>query len=287
MKRYIKLFLVSVITLGLIVFVFFILIKQDNSYITYIKFQVNPSFVIGINNDKKVIFFNALNEDGNKYNLAMFSGKTLNEAMQVFIEKLKTISADKREIALSVMTKNHVLEKDIYQVIVKEITSYDANYQVTLIEPLPDELEKYSSEVVYNLKRSLNNDKLKEIGGKIYSNLDNYVTNKISKLNLSKVNKEKKKTILQEKIQSGYFNDFVIANLSFKEDNITLLARSNYKISFTFNEDGTYAYTLVLYLAMDYEKKNDKTIVETYQFDYEKKDDVASVRNLKVYYYTF
>ena len=98
MKRYIKFITAIIVSITLIVLLFLLLIRQNNSYITYIKLQVNPSFIIGINNDKVVVFYNALNEDANKYNLSMFQGKKIDEAAKVFIEKLGKSTDDKNEI---------------------------------------------------------------------------------------------------------------------------------------------------------------------------------------------
>ena len=103
MKRYFALIGIVIFTLVVTVSLFVFLISRTNSYITYIKLQVNPSFVIGIDDNNKVVFYNALNEDGNNYNLGMFQGKSLEEATKIFVEKLGYAQPGKDEINLTVL----------------------------------------------------------------------------------------------------------------------------------------------------------------------------------------
>ena len=287
MKRYIKFITAIIVSITLIVLLFLLLIRQSNSYITYIKLQVNPSFIIGINNDKVVVFYNALNEDANKYNLSMFQGKKIDEAAKVFIEKLGKSTDDKNEINLSIITKNKKLENDIFNDIEKEIKNYDENYKIIINEPTNEDLEKFSSEVVYNLKNSLTNEDLKEIGREINTSVRSYIDSQISKLNISKLNNLKKRQILEEKISDDYFNNYIISNIKLNKENIKISKRSNYKINFSFDDDNKYYYSINLNLEFDYTKKEDKTIIETYKYDYEQGEDVEYLRNLKNYYYSF
>ncbi len=287
MKRYIKFITAIIVSITLIVLLFLLLIRQNNSYITYIKLQVNPSFIIGINNDKVVVFYNALNEDANKYNLSMFQGKKIDEAAKVFIEKLGKSTDDKNEINLSIITKNKKLENDIFNDIEKEIKNYDENYKIIINEPTNEDLEKFSSEVVYNLKNSLTNEDLKEIGREINTSVRSYIDSQISKLNISKLNNLKKRQILEEKISDDYFNNYIISNIKLNKENIKISKRSNYKINFSFDDDNKYYYSINLNLEFDYTKKEDKTIIETYKYDYEQGEDVEYLRNLKNYYYSF
>ena len=287
MKRYIKFITAIIVSITLIVLLFLLLIRQNNSYITYIKLQVNPSFIIGINNDKVVVFYNALNEDANKYNLSMFQGKKIDEAAKVFIEKLGKSTDDKNEINLSIITKNKKLENDIFNAIEKEIKNYDENYKIIINEPTNEDLEKFSSEVVYNLKNSLTNEDLKEIGREINTSVRSYIDSQISKLNISKLNNLKKRQILEEKISDDYFNNYIISNIKLNKENIKISKRSNYKINFSFDDDNKYYYSINLNLEFDYTKKEDKTIIETYKYDYEQGEDVEYLRNLKNYYYSF
>lgn len=287
MKRYIKLILVGIFSLSLIIFLFFLLIKQDNNYITYIRLQVNPNFILGINKDRKVVFYNALNEDAGKYNLSMFQGKSLDEAINVFIEKYGVSKEGKDEIFLSIMTKNHQLENDIYSIIQKAIMNYDGNYKVLLNEPTNEELERFSGEVVYNLKNTLTNEDLKEIGRIVNKELNKYVENQINKLKMDKLTNEQKKQMLEEKIDENYFNDFILTNIKLNRDDITFSKRSNYNIDFVFNEDNTYQYKTQLNLELDYEKIDEKVIIEVYKYIYEQGEDIEYIRDLTNYYYSY
>lgn len=287
MKRYISLILISILTLGIIVLLFYLMLRQDNSYITYIKLQVNPSFVIGINSNKKVVFYNALNEDGNKYNLEMFQGKGLDEATRVFISKLGNAQEDKNEINLTVMTKNNILEQEIVNIIAKEIKEFDSNYIVIAHEATYEEMERYSNEAIYNIAASLKNNDLKIIGKLTYDKVLNYVNSRIKSLNLSKMPIENQIELLKEKVEEGYFNSYSLSNMRISEYNVILLEKSSYSVDFKFNEDNSYKYEIILYLEVEHEKNELKNIVEVYTYTYELGEGDGIISNLKKYFYTF
>ena len=287
MKRYISLIMVCLLTLGIMTFLFYIMLRQDNAYVTYIKLQVNPSFVIGISKEKKVVFYNALNNDGNKYNLGMFQGKDLASATKVCIEKLGNAKEDKNLINLTIMTKNNSLEKEIFDTIEKEIKEYDSNYIVLSHEPTAEELERYSSETVYNIKSTYNSNDLKIMSKEIYEKVNSYVESKIKALNLNKLKKEARVTLLREKQEQGYFTDLVIANTKLASYPVVLLERSNYSITFSYTETNEYSNHITLNLEIEYDKEDSKHIVEVYQFNYELGEDKEIINNLKTYFYTF
>ena len=95
MKKYIIGF---IIILLLIAGCFYLVFSRDeNLTITYIRFKVNPEFVIGINNHERVVFYNPLNEDAKIFNLMMFNNKTLDEACAVHGMDVEKVIADINE----------------------------------------------------------------------------------------------------------------------------------------------------------------------------------------------
>lgn len=286
-KRYISLIIVCVLTLGIMTFLFYLLLRQDNAYVTYIKLQVNPSFVMGINKDKKVVFYNALNNDGNKYNLSMFQGKDLASATKTFIEKLGSAKEEKSVINLTIMTKNNNLEKEIFDIMEKEIKKFDNNYMVYYHEPTFEELERYSNETVYNLDSSLENDDLKSISRDVYQMVNDYVEKKMKSLKLDKIKPEEKVALLKEQQEKGYFTDLSLSNMVLDNHKIVLLERSNYSITFSYTDNFEYSYKITLNLEVEYEKNELKHIVEVYKFNYELGEDKEILSNLKTYFYTF
>ena len=283
MKRYINLIITIILFLGLMVLLFYFLLRSDGSYVTYVKLQVNPSFVIGINEKKNVVFYNSLNTDGNKFNLSMFEGKSLDTATKVFISKLGNASTDKDEINLTVMTKNNTLKEEIIGIMKKAINDYDKNYNIISHEASHEELERYSNEVIYNINASMNNDKLIEIGEDIHSKVDEYIQKQINNLKLNKLSNEDKNNLLKEKEENNYFNEY---NILSNNDDYSIIEGSNYQVHFDYNDDG-YTYDIVLNLVIETKIIDKKTIVEDYSYTYEKEDELGKITSLKTYFYTF
>ena len=283
MKRYINLIITIILFLGLMVLLFYFLLRSDGSYVTYVKLQVNPSFVIGINEKKNVVFYNSLNTDGNKFNLSMFEGKSLDTATKVFISKLGNASTDKDEINLTVMTKNNTLKEEIVGIMKKAINDYDKNYNIISHEASHEELERYSNEVIYNINASMDNDKLVEIGEDIHSKVDEYIQKQINNLKLNKLSNEDKNNLLKEKEENNYFNEY---NILSNSDDYSIIEGSNYQVHFDYNDDG-YTYDIVLNLVIETKIIDKKTIVEDYSYTYEKEDELGKITSLKTYFYTF
>ena len=81
--------------------------NDETLTITYIKFKINPEFVIGINNQEKIIFYNPLNDNAKVFNLNMLHEKTLEEGCQIIMEKLDENNyLLNNEVDIKVMTKN-------------------------------------------------------------------------------------------------------------------------------------------------------------------------------------
>ena len=286
MKQYIKLIIVIIFGLGIMGGLFYLLLRQDNSFVTYIKLQVNPSFVIGINKNERVVFYNALNEDANVYNLSMFEGKSLSDATKVFIERLGSSKEEKNVINVTVMTKNDNLIKHISAIISKEIIDFDNSYQINYIEATKEELERYSNEVRYNLPRSKNDDDLKAIGRIVNNKISGYVDDKIKHLKLKKLSKDEEFEVITLKQEEGYFNDFDFSGIKLGEDNLTIGNKSSYKVDFRL-VDGSWYYIINLNLELNYKLFSDETTIEVYEYNYELFDDLEKINNLKTSFYVF
>lgn len=288
MKRYIALIFTSLLCLGVVVFLFYLLLKQDNmSYVTYIRFQVNPSFVIGINKNENVVFFNALNSDASKYNLSMFQGKSLSDATKIFIEKLGESKTNKDTINLTVMTKNKELENHIVDIISNRINNFDNKYKINVLEANRDELEHYSNEIIYNLTRTYSTDKLESLSKDVYMGVKKHIEGKINKLNLKKLNNSQILDICNTKKNEGYFNDLMLNSITLSDNDFYVGKNSSYKINFSLDKDNNFIYQITLYLELNYTKNGDKTIVETYDFQYDFIGEVETISHLKTYFYTF
>ncbi len=257
---------------------FYFLLEQDNSYITYFKIQSRPSFVVGINEKNNVVFYNALNSEGNKYNLLMFQGKNLSEMIELFIEKIDYDDELNKEINVTIMTKNNIRENEIFKIIQDTIRSKDKRFMIVNHEPNNDELERYSNENVYNMKASLKNDDIKVISHVIYDKVKQYVDAKIG--NIMDFNND---FILENE---GYFNDYNLFNINLNEYNVVLLEKSNYQVDFTFDEEGNYVYNIILNLELEKENASlERKIVEVYSYSYQINDEQELLSNLKIYYY--
>ena len=277
-KRSFALIGIIILTLGVLGTLFYFLLEQDNSYITYFKIQSRPSFVVGINEKNNVVFYNALNSEGNKYNLLMFQGKNLSEMIELFIEKIDYDDELNKEINVTIMTKNNIRENEIFKIIQDTIRSKDKRFMIVNHEPNNDELERYSNENVYNMKASLKNDDIKVISHVIYDKVKQYVDAKIG--NIMDFNND---FILENE---GYFNDYNLFNINLNEYNVVLLEKSNYQVDFTFDEEGNYVYNIILNLELEKENASlERKIVEVYSYSYQINDEQELLSNLKIYYY--
>ena len=285
MKRYITFIGLIILSLGVVGALFYLLLRQDGtSYVTYIKLQVNPSFVIGVNKDENVVFYNALNADAGKYNLSMFQGKSLKDATNVFINKYGKSKENKNVISITVMTKNKDTQKHITSVMEKEIINYDNTYSVLSMEPSLEELERYSNEVQYNLNKTLSEEDLKDISRNIYEQVNNYVLNKVNSLKLDKV-KEDKMELITKYQEENYFNDYKLSDIQL--ENKEIMSKSNYEVEFNLNEENNIEYKIILNLVIDYTKIEEKTTVEEYEFKYELLEDTDEISDLKTSFYVF
>lgn len=288
MKKYIIGF---IIILLLIAGCFYLVFSRDeNLTITYIRFKVNPEFVIGINNNERVVFYNPLNEDAKIFNLMMFNNKTLDEACEIFIEKMDENNyLVNKKIDLTIITKNLEKERKIVQKIKDSVIKLDSEIEISTVSPTSEELLSYSNETAYGLPVTYDNLVLQTIGKEIKDNIDFYIQNKIKLLNLDKLANDKKIEIIKENYDNGYFNDYDIS--SYSNYDIIPSKRSNYDVIFSFNDDFTYSYNIILNLEFDLYREElvnelRKGIVEVYKYTYDENNNEL-ISNYKNEFYKF
>lgn len=288
MKKYIIGF---IIILLLIAGCFYLVFSRDeNLTITYIRFKVNPEFVIGINNNERVVFYNPLNEDAKIFNLMMFNNKTLDEACEIFIEKMDENNyLVNKKIDLTIITKNLEKERKIVQKIKNSVIKLDSEIEISTVSPTSEELLSYSNETAYGLPVTYDNLVLQTIGKEIKDNIDFYIQNKIKLLNLDKLANDKKIEIIKENYDNGYFNSYDIS--SYSNYDIILSKRSSYDVIFSFNDDFTYSYNIILNLEFDLYREElvnelRKGIVEVYKYTYDENNNEL-ISNYKNEFYKF
>lgn len=279
MKKYIIGILIIVfLIVGCFYFVFS---KDGNLTITYIRFKVNTDFVIGINSKDKVVMYNPLNEEANIFNLGMFNNKSLEELSNIFVSRVNENNyLIDNDVNIIVMTKNLEKRNRLTKIISDVIKKTNNSIIVNVLEPTSDELLAYSNEEVFDLEASFNENDLISIGNDIKDKIDLYIKEKIVNLKLDKLSLEEQKSIIESNLSFGYFNNFVITNDMVNYD-ILLSNRSKYQVMFTFNEDLTYSYNIILNLEFDYYQESlieEKRvgIVEVYKYSFDTSNNVIS-----------
>lgn len=279
MKKYIIGILIIVfLIVGCFYFVFS---KDGNLTITYIRFKVNTDFVIGINSKDKVVMYNPLNEEANIFNLGMFNNKSLEEVSNIFVSRVNENNyLIDNDVNIIVMTKNLEKRNRLTKIISDVIKKTNNSIIVNVLEPTSDELLAYSNEEVFDLEASFNENDLISIGNDIKDKIDLYIKEKIVNLKLDKLSLEEQKSIIESNLSFGYFSGFSITNDMVNYD-ILLSNRSKYQVMFTFNEDLTYSYNIILNLEFDYYQESlieEKRvgIVEVYKYSFDTSNNVIS-----------
>ena len=105
MKNFILWLLIAFTFFGSVIYFVF---SSDKSFtITYIKFNINPEFIIGINDKDVVKIYNPLNDDAKVLNLNMFNGYKLENAVEIILDKLDANNyLDVSQIDITVITKS-------------------------------------------------------------------------------------------------------------------------------------------------------------------------------------
>ena len=290
LKKYIIFFIIIVSIIGAC---FYLVFNNDKTLtVTYIKFKVNPEFVIGINNQEKVIMYNPLNDEAKVLNLNMLNEKSLEEACKIIINKLNENNYMINNIVdITIMTKNLEKENNLYNKVKNAIINQNSNIKINLIEPTSDELLSYSNETVYDLIPTFNDVDLQSIGQSIKTEIDYYVKEKINNLKISKLSKEKQIEEVNNYYNNGYFNDYVVHKNRVNGYDIKLSKRSSYSVIFNYNEDFTYSYNIILKLEFNnYLEENideiRRGLVENYKYTYNEQNEEL-ISNYKIDFYRF
>lgn len=290
MKKYIFAFVGVFLLISACIYLVFS--RDETLTITYIKFKVNPEFVIGINNDNKVILYNPLNEDAKIFNLGMFNNKSLEEFSTLFIDKMEENNyLSDNIIDMIVMTKNKNKKNIIVETITNSISEQNNEIIINVKDPTFDEMLAYSNETVYDLEPTYNEEDLKVISNDILNKISNHINNKINNLKVDKIDNQDKKDILEQKNINGYFDDFNFSNVDLGEYSIDILDDSNYEVEFTFDENLNYQYNIIINIVLESYKdkiKNDvkETTVEVYKYTYNLNSEKI-INNYKNEFYIF
>lgn len=282
MKKFIFFVLFVAVIIGSIVY--FVFSSDKALVITYIKFNINPEFVIGVNSKDEVCIFNPLNEDAKILNLGMFNGNSLEDATSIILDKLDKANYLKDDIYITVMSKNPDKIEYFYEKINNKVKEKNKDLVLINKRASNEELTAYSNEVVYDVKATYDNNKLLVICSNIEKSLDEYVKDKINSLKIDDLNKDEILKYYNEQLENGYFNDYDLLFYKLDDADLKIMDTSSYTISF----DSSLKYTISLDLELEkvnkVSKKNDSySLVEQYLFNYKDK----KINNLKINFYKY
>ena len=282
-KRVIVFLILGIFFIGGIIYFAF---SSDKSIsITYIKFKINPSFIIGLDDNDVVKIYNPLNDDAKLFNLTMFNNKSVDTAMEIVLKKLdQNQYLTEKQIDITVITKNPEKIDYYYNKLATVIKNYDAEIVLYQKEASYDELYAYSNEVTHDIGNSLTTDNLISVANAINEEITNYVNEKIGQLDLDKLDNIQKLATMNEQNNDGYFSDYDLINYISDEFHIVMKENSNYAI--TFNED--LSFTIRTNLDFDFLheiKLNEQTynVIEEYIYTY----DNNEISGLKVNCYKY
>jgi len=280
MKNFIIWLLIAFTFIGSVVY--FVFSSEGSLSITYIKFNINPEFIIGINNKDEVKIYNPLNDDAKVLNLNMFNGYKLEETVSIILEKLERNNyLDISQIDITVITKS---DEKISYYFDKIRSVINKNYSYIVLKnnkASHEELIAYSNEVSYDIKASFNNNDLKEIAGNVKFELENHVNNLINRLNISELELNDKFDALMQSDAIGYFEDYDLTNYVINNNDLKVSDGSNYDIKFNYT-DTEYTFDIELNLILEYTGqfvKEEQTYnkIEEYRYTY-KNNEIYGLR---------
>ncbi len=282
MKKFIFFVLFVAVIIGSIVY--FVFSSDKALVITYIKFNINPEFVIGVNSKDEVCIFNPLNEDAKILNLGMFNGNYLEDATSIILDKLDKANYLKDDMYITVMSKNPDKIEYFYEKINNKVKEKNKDLVLINKRASNEELTAYSNEVVYDVKATYDNNKLLTISNSIEKSLDEYVKGKIDSLKIDDLSKDEILKYYNEQLENGYFNDYDLLFYKLDDADLKIMDTSSYTISF----DSSLKYTISLDLELErinkVSKKNDSyNLIEQYLFNYNNK----KINNLKINFYKY
>ena len=283
MKKYVFVFIIIFALISGCIYLVFN--NHENLTITYIKFKVNPEFIVGINNQDKVVFYNPLNDEAKIFNLNMFSDKTLDEMCEIFYEKMNLAGyLLENGLNITVVTKNSEKKERLVNKISDVIKKKNSSILINSIDATDDELLAYSNEIVYDLKPSLNKDDLVDIALNIEDEIINYVDSKIRLLKLNNFSNEKKIEEIKKRLDENYFNDYKIVNYRVNGYNLILSDDSRYDLELVVNEDFSYYFSVHIDLVFEnyVEEIDDEIrtgIVEEYLYSFDSEGRISNYKN--------
>lgn len=282
MKNFIIWLLIAFAFIGSVVY--FVFSSEDSLSITYIKFNINPEFIIGINDNDEVKIYNPLNEDAKVLNLSMFNGYKLEQTIEIILKRLDEKNyLNVSQIDISVITKSDKKINNYYNSISDVIRKNGYNILLVNQPASHEELVAYSNEVSHEIKPSFENEDLKIISSNLSSYLNNHVDMLLNSLNLEELDLNEKINVINQYKQNGFFNDYDLNNYVINEYQLKVKAGSNYDVNFSTDND-EFGYSIELNLILEYNGqfiKNDviyKTI-EEYNFNYKDNEIYGLKRN--------
>lgn len=284
MKNFIIWLLIAFTFIGSIVYFVF---SSDNSFtVTYIKFNINPEFIIGVNDHDEVRIYNPLNEDAKILNLSMFNGYKLEKAMEIILNKLNNY-LDGSSLNITVITKDTEKINYYYNKINSVIK--EQKYGICLLNKQAsyEELLAYSNEVAYDLKPSFNSDTLLLATNELNESVTQYIDQKLTDLSLDNLSLEEKKVIIDNSLSNGYFDNYSLINYKFNNYAFIINEKSNYRVNFIYDND-EINYNVELNLVLEYKtnlKKKDilYQVIEEYRIMFTQNE----IKNLENKFYKF
>lgn len=286
MKNFIIWLLIAFIFVGSVVY--FVFSSEDSLSITYIKFNINPEFIIGINSKDEVKIYNPLNDDAKVLNLNMFNGYKLKEAVDVILNKLESNKyLDISKFNITVITKSDEKISYYFEKIRKAVNEKNSNIVLINNKASHEELLTYSNEVSYDIKSSFNNDILKMISTDLHMELFNYVDNLIGQLNIDELTLNEKIDVLTQSEAAGYFEDYKLTDYVINNYDLKIIDDSKYDVKFNYDELG-YTFDIEFNLVLVHkgvieDKKQNFNVIEEYRYIFKNNE----ILGLKTNFYKF
>lgn len=280
MKNFVIWLLIAFTFIGSVVY--FVFSSEGSLSITYIKFDINPEFIIGINNKDEVKIYNPLNDDAKVLNLNMFNGYKIEEAVSVILGKLESNNyLDISQIDITVITKSDDKISYYFDKIRNVINKSHNSIVLKNNKASHEELIAYSNEVSYDIKASFNNNDLKSIASNIKIQLENHVNNLINTLNITELELNEKYDVLMQNDSIGYFEDYDLTKYVINNYDLKVNEGSSYDVKFNYT-DTEYAFDIELNLILEHSGqfiKEEQTYnkIEEYRYTY-KNNEIYGLR---------
>ena len=141
-------FLVSFIVFCIFVVIFLFIMYRRAHSLTYLKFKINPEFILVVDGNEDVVKYLAVNEDAyNLYKSDMFEGKKYSDALTYAIDYAKEkdiIKVDEsRTIDISVIGKKEKNNKKYENSVINIIKNKDSNLITNVVEVSQEEKDIY------------------------------------------------------------------------------------------------------------------------------------------------